>query len=66
MCEQSVSGEFDEMSALTRFQGAKLLVGGEKVTPSEELSGGVYISPAVFVNVNDDMRIAREVCENNS
>ena len=58
--------KFRYVSTLTRFQGAKLLVGGEKVTPSEELSGGVYISPAVFVNVNDDMRIAREVCESNS
>ena len=50
-------------STYSFFQGAKLLVGGERVIPSEELSGGLYISPAVFVDVNDDMRIAREVCQ---
>lgn len=36
-------------------------MGGEKVTPSAALAGGIYISPAVFVDVRDDMRIAREV-----
>ncbi|PPA68479.1 alpha-ketoglutaric semialdehyde dehydrogenase GucD [Jeotgalibacillus proteolyticus] len=40
-------------------EGAKLLVGGERLTEGE-LKKGYYVSPAVFENVHSEMRIANE------
>ena len=40
-------------------EGAKLLVGGKKVTDGE-LAAGNFLAPAVFDGVTPDMRIARE------
>ena len=42
-----------------RQEGAELLVGGG--TPSMQgMDGGCFVEPAVFANVTDEMRIARE------
>ncbi len=38
-------------------EGANLLSGGERVEPVE---GGAYMTPALFSNVKNDMRIAQE------
>ncbi|MES3676612.1 aldehyde dehydrogenase [Halomonas elongata] len=40
-----------------RDEGARLLFGGERVRQD---SGGVFITPAIFDDVTNDMRIARE------
>ena len=38
-------------------EGAKLTVGGERVTP---VDGGMFVQPTVFENVNNQMAIAQE------
>jgi gamma-glutamyl-gamma-aminobutyraldehyde dehydrogenase/4-guanidinobutyraldehyde dehydrogenase/NAD-dependent aldehyde dehydrogenase len=38
-------------------EGANLLVGGERVEP---VKGGAYMTPALFTEVKNDMRIAQE------
>ena len=39
-------------------EGAKRICGGERL--GGDLAGGYYVSPTVFANVGNDMRIARE------
>ena len=39
--------------------GARLLVGGERVT-TDELAKGAYVAPTVFTDCTDDMTIVRE------
>ncbi|XP_070532276.1 4-trimethylaminobutyraldehyde dehydrogenase-like [Ptychodera flava] len=42
-------------------EGARVLCGGEKVTPSDSrLSGGFYISPCILDNCHDDMTVVKE------
>lgn len=43
--------------AIGREEGAKLLCGGERMSAATE---GYYFNPAVFADVDNDMRIARE------
>lgn len=43
--------------ALGQQEGAKLLAGGERVSP---VSGGCYVQPTIFDGVTHDMTIARE------
>jgi aldehyde dehydrogenase (NAD+) len=45
--------------ALGRQQGARAVVGGERLTDGA-LERGYYVAPTVFADVRDDMRIARE------
>ncbi|KAJ8314370.1 hypothetical protein KUTeg_008931 [Tegillarca granosa] len=46
---------------LTQGQGADILCGGKQVTPQDKkLAGGIYISPCILVNCEDDMRVVRE------
>ena len=42
-----------------RAQGARLLIGGERVT-SGAYAQGAYVAPTVFSDCRDDMRIVRE------
>ena len=42
-----------------RAQGARLLIGGTRVT-SGELARGYFVSPAIFDNCHDDMDIVRQ------
>ena len=42
-----------------REQGARLLIGGERVTDGE-YGRGAYVAPTVFSDCRDDMRIVRE------
>ena len=42
-----------------KSEGACLEVGGEQISPIDA-PDGFFVSPAVFTNVTDDMRIARE------
>jgi betaine-aldehyde dehydrogenase len=41
------------------LEGARLLTGGQRVSPADA-PDGFFVSPAVFTDVTDDMRIARE------
>lgn len=41
-------------------EGAKILVGGKGKPTGKELDNGWYIKPTLFVDVNNNMRIARE------
>ncbi|MBP1965919.1 aldehyde dehydrogenase family protein [Paenibacillus aceris] len=45
--------------AIGRAEGAELVVGGEQITEGE-YANGYYVTPAVFVGVAPDMRIAQE------
>jgi aldehyde dehydrogenase (NAD+) len=40
-------------------QGARAMAGGERLTAGD-LANGYFVPPTLFVDVNDDMRIARE------
>ncbi|SDI55802.1 betaine-aldehyde dehydrogenase [Pseudomonas flavescens] len=42
-----------------RQQGARLLIGGERVTTGE-YANGAYVAPTVFTDCRDDMTIVRE------
>jgi (Z)-2-((N-methylformamido)methylene)-5-hydroxybutyrolactone dehydrogenase len=42
-----------------RADGARLLVGGERITNSD-LANGYFVTPTVFADVSNNMRIARE------
>lgn len=42
-----------------RDEGAKLVIGGNRVTTSD-LANGFFVAPAVFAECHDDMAIARE------
>jgi len=42
-----------------KFEGATLALGGDE-PKIEGLEGGWFVNPAIFTNVNNDMRIARE------
>jgi betaine-aldehyde dehydrogenase len=42
-----------------RAEGAKLAIGGHRVTTSD-LANGFFVAPAVFTDCRDDMAIARE------
>lgn len=42
-----------------KSEGASLQIGGERLTP-EDAPEGFFVSPAVFTDVTDNMRIARE------
>ena len=42
-----------------RADGARLLIGGNRVTTGE-LAKGYFVAPAIFDNCRDDMRIVRE------
>ena len=44
---------------LGREEGADLIVGGNRPTDSE-LSNGFFVQPALFANVDNDMRLAQE------
>jgi len=43
--------------SIGKKEGAKLLVGGERVEP---VKGGAYMTPAIFTDVKNDMRVAQE------
>lgn len=45
--------------AIGKDEGAELVVGGEQITDGE-YANGYYVTPAVFVGVTPDMRIAQE------
>lgn len=46
---------------IARKDGADILCGGKQVTPQDKkLAGGIYISPCILVNCEDDMRVVRE------
>jgi acyl-CoA reductase-like NAD-dependent aldehyde dehydrogenase len=45
--------------AIGKAEGAELVVGGEQLTDGE-YANGYYVTPAVFVGVAPDMRIAQE------
>jgi betaine-aldehyde dehydrogenase len=42
-----------------KAEGARLLVGGERIT-SGDLANGFFVSPAIFDDCHDDMAIARD------
>jgi aldehyde dehydrogenase (NAD+) len=42
-----------------RAEGARATAGGHRVTDGD-LAGGYFVAPAVFADVRDDMRVARE------
>ncbi|WP_281081936.1 aldehyde dehydrogenase [Variovorax paradoxus] len=48
-----------EYIGIGQAEGAQLLAGGQRVS-SSDLEGGYYVTPTVFGNVNNSMRIARE------
>jgi betaine-aldehyde dehydrogenase len=48
-----------EMVSRGRDEGARLLVGGERVRP-QGFEGGFFVAPTVFADMTDDMTIARE------
>jgi betaine-aldehyde dehydrogenase len=52
---QSVLGYIDK----GRVEGARLLVGGQRVTDGE-YAKGAYVAPTVFTDCRDDMTIVRE------
>ncbi|MCC6146660.1 MAG: aldehyde dehydrogenase family protein [Anaerolineaceae bacterium] len=43
-----------------RESGAKLLTGGERLSPPNVPAGGFYLPPTIFTNVADDARISKE------
>ena len=44
-----------------KFEGAKVLCGGERYTPDcEDIKNGFYMSPCVMENCHDDMTIVKE------
>ena len=43
--------------AITKAEGARCILGGG---PATEMPGGQFVEPTIFVDVNPDMRIARE------
>ena len=45
--------------ATGQSEGARLLMGGERVTPGGRVQGA-FVSPAIFVDCTDDMTIVRE------
>lgn len=45
--------------AIGKAEGAELVVGGDQLTDGE-FANGYYVTPAVFVGVAPDMRIAQE------
>jgi len=49
-----------EYIEIGKNEGATLLTGGERVKMTGKLAKGPYISPAIFDNCHDDMRIVRE------
>lgn len=43
------------------FQGAKILCGGERITPDDpEIKNGLYFAPTVIANLKDDMTVVKE------
>jgi betaine-aldehyde dehydrogenase len=52
---QSVLGYIDK----GRSEGARLLIGGQRVTDGE-YANGAYVAPTVFTDCKDDMTIVRE------
>jgi aldehyde dehydrogenase (NAD+) len=47
-----------EYVSIGRDEGANMVTGGTR--PKGDLAGGYFVTPTVFSNVNNDMRIARE------
>ncbi|KAK7110062.1 4-trimethylaminobutyraldehyde dehydrogenase-like [Littorina saxatilis] len=44
-----------------RTEGAKVLYGGERVTPtSPELAGGYYLTPCILTDCTDDMTVVKD------
>ncbi|XP_060073866.1 4-trimethylaminobutyraldehyde dehydrogenase-like [Ylistrum balloti] len=43
-----------------KTEGARVLYGGERVTPSPSLAGGHYIQPCILTGCQDNMRVVRE------
>lgn len=41
-------------------QGARVVYGGERVTPDASLRKGYYLSPCILDNCHDDMTVVRE------
>jgi betaine-aldehyde dehydrogenase len=58
----SSQAQFDKTLAYIEYgkaEGAKLAIGGKR-SSDPRLANGFFVEPTVFVNVTDDMRIARE------
>ncbi|OWF40779.1 4-trimethylaminobutyraldehyde dehydrogenase-like [Mizuhopecten yessoensis] len=45
---------------IARTEGANVLYGGERVTPSPSLAGGHYIRPCILTGCQDNMRVVKE------
>jgi len=45
--------------AIGRDEGARVLVGGERLVTGE-LANGYFVAPTIFTDVRDEMRVARE------
>ncbi|XP_076435384.1 4-trimethylaminobutyraldehyde dehydrogenase-like [Babylonia areolata] len=43
-----------------RKEGAHVVYGGQRVTPSPELAGGYYLTPCILTDCRDDMTVVRE------
>ncbi len=52
--------KIEEYVAIGREEGALCVLGGDRVTESQELSRGNFFLPTIFIDVTRDMRIARE------
>ncbi|XP_033762518.1 4-trimethylaminobutyraldehyde dehydrogenase-like [Pecten maximus] len=45
---------------IAQTEGAHILYGGKRVTPSASLAGGYYIQPCILTNCQDNMRVVKE------
>lgn len=45
---------------IAKAEGANILYGGKRVTPSPNLAGGYYIQPCILTGCQDNMRVVRE------